>query len=688
MANQIRIKRRAATGAAGAPASLKNAELAFNEADNVLYYGYGDDGNGNATSIIGIGGDGNVVSLSGTQTVTGNKTYSGISDFTGPLRIDSVTVTATAAELNKLDGATITTTELNYLAGVSSNIQTQISANDSDISDILASVGIVDGDTNLGTFAGSTITDGATVKGALEDLEAAVESNDADITELDANQSDLIALSGVAENAQDLGDFDGVTISANRNIKQALQELETSVESKGSGASLTSLTTAVGDLNSLSGVAQNETDLGEFTGSTIGDDRTIKEALQDLETELEDGAGSLTADSGSADFASGTVTVSGGVGLSTSASGETLTVNLDNTAVTSGSYGNTNKSLTVSFDAQGRATFATSQNIDIVHTQVSDFDAGVRTNRLDQLTQPSAAVAMNGQRMTGLADPVGDQDAATKAYVDATAVGLDVKNSARVATTEDITLSGVQTIDGVGVLAGDRVLVKDQATGSENGVYDVVSGGAWTRSEDAVQDELTSGSFVFVEEGSINGSAGFVVSTANPITIGTTDIEWSQFSGAGQITAGAGMTKSGNTLDVNTASADRVVVNANNIDLATHGTAGTYNGLTVDAYGRATSFSTPTTLAGYSITDAQPLSDTLTAVAALSFNANEMVYSISSTELGTTSLTSYARSLLDDSNATSARATLGLGTMAIQNKNNVDITGGVIDGCSIDGGTF
>ncbi len=808
MANQIRIKRRAATGSAGAPSSLKNAELAFNEADNVLYYGYGDDGNGNATSIIGIGGDGNVVSLSGNQTITGNKTYSGTSDFTGPLKIDGVTVSATAAELNKLDGATITTAELNYLAGVSSNIQTQLNAIQSDVNqnesdadagiaanevhiDNLVSLsGVAKDDADLGEFTGSTIPDSSTVKAGLQELETAVEaaqSNadsatevktqltaanaahyltfvadnntvaaaeavrtnsgikfnpstnvldissgtvhaqyltidnvnlDATATELNildgatlsttelnyvdgvtssiqpqidavvSDASDLRTLSGTSDGETSLGDFSGVTISANRNIKQALQELETSVESKGSGASLTSLTTAVGDLNTLSGVAQNETDLGEFTGSTIADDRTIKEALQDLETELEDGAGSLTADSGTADFASGTVTVTGGVGLSTAASGETLTVNLDNTAVTSGSYGNVNKSLTVSFDAQGRATYAASQNIEIVHTQVSDFDAGVQTNRLDQLAQPAANVGMNGKRLTGLADPVGDQDAATKAYVDATAVGLDVKASARVATTESITLSGVQTIDGVGVLAGERVLVKDQSDASENGIYDVVSGGAWTRSADAVQDELNSGAFCFIEEGTVNANSGFVVSTSNPITIGSDDIEFSQFSGAGQITAGAGMTKSGNTLDVNTASADRVVVNANNIDLATHGTAGTYNGLTVDAYGRATSFSSPTTLAGYSITDAQPLSGTLTLISALAFNANEMVYSVSSTELGTTSLTSYARSLLDDSSASAARTTLGLGTMAIQNKNNVDITGGTIDGCSIDGGTF
>ena len=808
MANQIRIKRRASTGSAGAPSSLKNAELAFNEADNVLYYGYGDDGNGNATSIIGIGGDGNVVSLSGNQTITGNKTFSGTSDFTGPLKIDSVTVSATAAELNKLDGATITTAELNYLAGVSSNIQTQLNAIQSDVNqnesdadagiaanevhiDNLVSLsGVAKDDTDLGTFTGTTISDSSTIKGGLQELETAVEAaqSNADIsdevktqsggdnayhyltfvadnnlvaaaepvktnsgikfnpgtnvldissgtvhaqyltldnvnlnatatelnildgatldtTELNyvdgvtssiqpqinavvSDASDLRDLSGTADGETSLGDFSGVTISANRNIKQALQELETSVETKGSSASLTALTTAVGDLNTLSGVAQNETDLGEFTGSTIADDRTIKEALQDLETELEDGAGSLTADSGTADFASGTVTVAGGTGLTTAASGETLTVNLDNTSVSAAAYGAADKSLSVTFDAQGRATAASAQNINIVHTQVSDFDAGVQTNRLDQLAQPSAAVAMNGQRLTGLADPTSDQDAATKAYVDATALGLDVKASARVATVGNITLSGVQTIDGVSAVAGDRVLVKGQTDASENGIYDVVSGGSWTRSSDAVDGKLQPGAFVFVEEGTVNENSGFVVSTNGDITVGTDDIEFSQFSGAGQITAGAGMFKSGNTLDVGTASTARIVVNANNIDLATHGTAGTYNGLTVDAYGRATSFSSPTTLAGYSIADAQPLDATLTALAGVTTAADQLIYADGSDSFATASLTSFGRSLLDDSNASAARTTLGLGTMAIQNKNNVDISGGTIDGCSIDGGTF
>lgn len=104
----------------------------------------------------------------------------------------------------------------------------------------------------------------------------------------EAHIDNLATLSGVAKDSTALGTFSGTTISDDQTIKEALQALETAVESKGSAASLTSLTTAVGDLNTLSGVAQNAEDLGSFSGSTIPNNQTVKEALQSLETAAED----------------------------------------------------------------------------------------------------------------------------------------------------------------------------------------------------------------------------------------------------------------------------------------------------------------------------------------------------------------------------------------------------------------
>lgn len=206
--------------------------------------------------------------------------------------------------------------------------------------------------------------------------------------------------------------------------------------------------------------------------------------------------------------------------------------------------------------------------------------------------------------ITGLASPTNDSDAATKGYVDALAQGIDAKASVVVATTANITLSGTQTIDGVAVSVGDRVLVKDQSTSANNGIY-LVASSSWTRTTDANSWTELVAAFTFVEQGTTNADSGWVCTVDAGGTLGSTSVTFAQFSGAGQITAGDGLTKSGNTLNVGTASSGRIVVNSDNIDLATSGiSAGTYQSVTFDAYGRATAGTNPTTIAGYNITNA------------------------------------------------------------------------------------
>lgn len=167
----------------------------------------------------------------------------------------------------------------------------------------------------------------------------------------------------------------------------------------------------------------------------------------------------------------------------------------------------------------------------------------------------------------------GSNSLVSKSYVDAVQQGLEVKDSVRVATTGNLSATynnGAGTLTNSGALAAlgidgvspltvnDRVLVKDQSNGVQNGIYDVTTVGdgstAWvlTRSADADEPaELTGGSFTFVEEGTDNSDNGYVFTHNGTPTFGTTDLSVSQFSGAGQVTAGAGLTKTGNTLEVN-----------------------------------------------------------------------------------------------------------------------------------------
>jgi hypothetical protein len=202
-------------------------------------------------------------------------------------------------------------------------------------------------------------------------------------------------------------------------------------------------------------------------------------------------------------------------------------------------------------------------------SKISNFDTQVRTSRLDQMATPTASVALGSQKITGLAEPTLAQDAATKNYVDTVAQGLDAKVSVRAATTAaggNITLSGTQTIDGVSVVANDRVLVKNQTTTTENGIW-VASAGAWTRATDADSWAELIAAFTFVEEGTVNADTGWVSTTNAGGTLGSTAIGFAQFSAAGAYTAGTGMTATGNTFNV-IGTADRITANADSIDIA------------------------------------------------------------------------------------------------------------------------
>jgi hypothetical protein len=186
---------------------------------------------------------------------------------------------------------------------------------------------------------------------------------------------------------------------------------------------------------------------------------------------------------------------------------------------------------------------------------ISDFDTQVRTSRLDQMAVPTAAVSFNSQRITSVATPTTGTDAANKDYVDNTVAGLSWKDEVRVATTAAGTLASsfenADVIDGVTLATGDRILIKDQAAGAENGIYTVNASGAPTRALDANTAAEIQGSAVYVANGTTNGGTRWVNNNTGTITLGTTALTFVQFGGGSSYTAGDGLTLTANDFDVN-----------------------------------------------------------------------------------------------------------------------------------------
>jgi hypothetical protein len=481
MANVLRIKRRSSAGATGAPSSLENAELAFNEADNILYYGKGTGGaGGTATTVEAIGGFGAYTTLSTAQTISGNKT------FTGTVIVPTPSANTHAATKLYVDQSVSAVSGSITVAGDSGSNQTV------SLSDTLTIAGGV----GLSSVASATDT-------------------------LTLNLDNTAVTAGTYGNASAVGTF---TVDAQGRLSNAVS---------------TSISITSAAVSDFAEATQDAFGTLVTNGTQSGITVTYDDANTKVNFSVASQSFTAAADGGSSQTitAGDTFTISGGVGLTSAATTDTITLNLDNTAVTGGSYGGAGTVGTFTVDAQGRLTAAANSTISITASQISDR----ATNLVTSLTGTANQVAVS---------------AANGAVTLSLPANVTISNNLIV--TGDLTVQGdTTTLNTATLVVEDKNVVLANVASPTNTTADgagisvlgtttktlnwINSTSAWTSSEDF---NLVAGKVYEINGSTVlsNTTLGSTVITSSLTSLGTITTGTWQGTAVGIAYGGTGST--------------------------------------------------------------------------------------------------------------------------------------------------
>ena len=709
MANTIRIKRRSSAGAAGVDGlTLQNAELAFNEADDTLYYGKGTGGAGGAaTSIISIAGPGAYVGLSGTQTITGNKTFSGTLALGGSATATTQTAgnnSTSVATTAYVDGAVVAATYNFTLAGDSGTSQT--------IDD--TETVTISGGTGLSSVASATNTitlnlDNTAVSAGSYGSASAIPTFTVDA------QGRLTAAGTASISTSFTVDADSgadLTISGGDTFTIVGGTGLTSVASATDTLTLNLDNTAVTPA-SYGGAAS----VGSFTVDaqgrlTAASSTTIEIALGtntsgNYVTSLVAGTGVTLSNDTATEGGTPTIAIGQSVATSASPSFNGLNLNAAGTIIFEGTTDDAHETTLSAGDPTGDRTITlpdATGTVALTANKLSAFAATSSAELISVISDETGSGALVFANTPTLVTPNIGAATGTSLVLsgDLTVNGTTTTINSTTVTVDDKNLELGSSAEPTDAGAdGGGITLKGTTDKTFNWV-DATD--AWTSSENL--NLLTGKSLLIAGTSVLSGSTlGSGITASSLTSVGTiaTGV-WNGTAiaiangGTGATDAGAARTALGLAIGTNVQAYDAELAALAGLTSAADALpyftgSGAASTTTLSSFGRTliddADASTARTTLGLAIgANVQAYDAELAALAGLTSAADKLPYFSGSGTAALADFSSFGRSLVDDADAAAGRTTLGLGTIATQNSNNVSITGGSIDNITIDCGTF